>query len=526
MRIRVASSYERLGLDDDGFTMIVVILTLLVTSVILAVTFSATNSDVGLTRSTTVRDKAYYAALAGLQVYEYQLNTNPNYWTTCPSVSNVAVPSTTDESYSYSTLPATGHAACESGKTASVIETVTAANGTFRIKSTGVSAGKSRSIVATFAHPGFLNYVWLTNFEQEDPSTKSPEPIGCEHYYAYRQEHGLLGECPNVGIIGGEEHFNGPFHTNDASEVCGDATGKPSFGRNAADPVEVDGGFIEGCSGSTGPEILGTFSQTAPTISLPETSNELLEAAEYKFSGRTYIELKPGSPNTMLVTLSGGAKETKAFPAGGVIYVSNAKAGCAVKYSPFSGDLDYEADLGCGNVYIKGTYTESLTVAAANDIIITGNLTTSSEGSGKPTGNATLGLIATNFIRIYHPVSSSCSGGCKNNIGECNASNLSAGEDPRGWGSTENISVDAGILAAKHDWGVDNFMCGKGLGSLNVWGSIVQFWRGRTRCCTGGSGYSKSYNYDERLATKPPPSFLSPTSAGGWKVTRATQPPE
>jgi hypothetical protein len=526
MRLSAGSPQLRRGRDASGFTMILVILTLFVSSLALAVALAATNSDLGLTRSTTLRDKAYYAALAGIQVYEYQLNTNSNYWTTCPSASKLAVPSTTDEAYSYTTLPATGHALCESGKAVSVIESASAANGTFRIKSTGVSAGRSRSIVATFSHSGFLNYVWLTNYEQEDPSTKSPEPTNCEHYYAYRQEHGLLGECNNVGINGGEEHFRGPFHTNDASEVCGNGTGKPSFGRSPSDAVEVNGGWVEGCSGSTGPEVLGTFSQTAPTIPLPETSNELLEAAEYKFTGRTYLELKPGSPNTMLITLSTGAKETKAFPPGGVIYVSNSKSGCAVKYSPFSGDLYYETDVGCGNVYIRGTYTESLTVAAANDIIITGNLVTTSEGSGKPTGAATLGLIATNFIRIYHPVRSTCSGGCVNNVGECNAENASASEDPRGWGVTENISVDAGILAAKHDWGVDNFMCGKGLGSLSVWGSIVQFWRGRTRCCTGGSGYSKGYNYDERLASRPPPSFLAPTNAGGWKVTRETQPPE
>src|ERR1700682_4175454 len=102
MRMTIDSSHRRVWRRDDGFTMIFVILTLLVTSVILAVTLSATKSDVGLARNTTLRDKAYYAALAGLQVYEYQLNTNSNYWSACPSVSNVAVPSTTDESYSYS----------------------------------------------------------------------------------------------------------------------------------------------------------------------------------------------------------------------------------------------------------------------------------------------------------------------------------------------------------------------------------------------------------------------------------------
>src|SRR4029077_17863481 len=116
MRLSAASPQLRRARDASGFTMILVILTLFISSLVLAVTLAATNSDLGLTRSTTLRDKAYYAALAGIQVYEYQLNTNSNYWTTCPSASNVAVPATTDETYSYTTLPATGHAVCESAK--------------------------------------------------------------------------------------------------------------------------------------------------------------------------------------------------------------------------------------------------------------------------------------------------------------------------------------------------------------------------------------------------------------------------
>jgi hypothetical protein len=513
MRLKAARSLRRVARGDDGYTMIFAIAVLFISSLLVTGAFIAANGDVRLTKATTTRGKAYYAAVAGIQVFEYQLNTNPSYWTTCPSVSNVTVPGTSDETYTYTTLPATGHATCESGKPASIIESGSSANGTFRIKATGTSGGRSRSIVATLTHPGFLNYVWLTNFEQEDPSTKKPEPTNCEHYYAVRVEKGWYGECPNVGIEGGEEHFRGPFHTNDATSTCGNGTGKPSFGRAAADPVEMNGGYFAGCSGSTGPEILGTYSTTAPTLSLPETSAELLESAAYKFTGRTVIELKSGSPNTMTVTLSTGKKEAaKAFPSNGVVYVSNSAEGCAVKYTPFGSD--YEKDTGCGNVYIKGAYTESLTVASANDVIVNGNLTTTAEGSGKPTGEATLGLIATNFVRIYHPVSKPC--------GE----NLNAAEDPRGWGVTENIVVDAAILSAKHDWGVDNFECGKSLGALNVWGSIAQFWRGRTRCCTGGAGYSKNYNYDERLSTKQPPSFLAPTSTGGWTVTRETAPPE
>ena len=63
---------------------------------------------------------------------------------------------------------------------------------------------------------------------------------------------------------------------------------------------------------------------------------------------------------------------------------------------------------GCGNVYVNGTYTGQLTIAAENDIIINGNLCRTSCTS--PSGEALLGLIANNFVRVYHPCSSDTNG--------------------------------------------------------------------------------------------------------------------
>ncbi|HTA40566.1 MAG TPA: hypothetical protein VK760_15895, partial [Candidatus Acidoferrales bacterium] len=146
----------------------------------------------------------------------------------------------------------------------------------------------------------------------------------------------------------------------------------------------------------------GKYTTEAESLLPPETDAELLESASYKFSGRTVIVLKSGSPNTMTVT-NKGTTTTKEFPQNGVVYVENSSEGCSVtKYSPF--DSDTVHDTGCGDVYVSGTYTESLTIASADDVIVDGNITTSHESSGEPTGGAELGLIAENFVRVYHPV--------------------------------------------------------------------------------------------------------------------------
>ena len=50
------------------------------------------------------------------------------------------------------------------------------------------------------------------------------------------------------------------------------------------------------------------------------------------------------------------------------------------KYTPFGSK--YTGDSECGNVYVKGKYTESLTIGAANDVIVVGNTTTTGGGPG------------------------------------------------------------------------------------------------------------------------------------------------
>jgi hypothetical protein len=221
--------------------------------------------------------------------------------------------------------------------------------------------------------------------------------------------------------------------------------------------------------------------------------------------------------------------EEKPFPKNGVIYIENETAGVCHAYSPFVYDKNYEEDKEkpfCGNVYLKGTYTESLTVAAQNDVIIIGSITTTHKETepekGKPTENATLGLIANGFVRIYHPTTK----GSSNTKETCNSTNQTAATDPLGWGAISEPVVDAAILSTEHSWIVDNFTCGAALGTLTVWGAIAQDWRGRvTGKPTVPGGYLKNYNYDPRLASKQPPNFLSPTTTN-WKVTRETQPPE
>ncbi len=534
--------------EEGGFAMIIALVVLVVGMLLAAVALSAVNEDTQSTRTYIVQQKAYAAAQAGIQAFKYELGANSNYWSTCPKTSQpLTVPGTTDETYTYRLIPTEKHTQkeCEEKKQTALVETSGSANGTFRVEATGSVPGKcgekvltgkgftenaknnacTRSIITTFTHPGFINYVFVSNFEILDPVTESPEPTDCEEYYKERTEK-KVKNCTTI-VWASTDKVNGPFHTNDGADT---ETGS-SFGREGHnDAVEMNQGHYGGT-----PKIHGSgFTEEAGTLLPPETDSELLEAAEtgYKFKGRTEMVLEEGSPNKLKITKWGSGKEeteTKSFPANGVIYVENGSKGCPIKYTPFG--AKYTGDTECGNVYVKGKYTESLTIGAANDVIVVGNTTTTGGSTGgEPSGTATLGLIATNFIRVYHPVKeTSCGTTCTNTSSSCNETNMTASEAEKSkelfGGTPENVIVDAAILSTKHSWIVDNYLCGNSLGTLTVWGSIAEFWRGPVG--SGSHGYSsKNYNYDERLQTNQPPSFLSPTTTGAWKAERETAPPE
>jgi hypothetical protein len=399
---------------EDGFTMIVAILVMFIASLLVAAAFVSTDGDIKLTSTNTNQKKAYYAAMAGISAYKYDLQTSSNYWLSCPSIpeatsgaTEVTVPGATEEKYKVRTVPSEKHSEseCKSGKQSAIIETSGSASGTFRIESTGIygtGANKvTRSLVATFSHPGYLNYVYLSNFEEADPEVRGKEEKPCEVYHEERVEKGLESSntCISFPWIPADK-IEGPFHTNDKADI----DGSPVFGRSGHnDAIEMDRGNYGGT-----PKFEGNgYTEKGATLLPPEAPAEelLAEAGSgYKFTGRTIITLEG---NKMKVTSEGTTKTNWPFPSNGVIAVVNSSAGCSYKYRALETMYNTEATegAGCGNVYIKGTYTASLTVIAQNDVVVIGNITTEGgESGGEPKGNAALGLIAIGHARLYHPI--------------------------------------------------------------------------------------------------------------------------
>jgi Tfp pilus assembly protein PilX len=504
---------------EEGFTMILTLCTLLIAGVLTAAALSAARGDIGLTRNDLDQKDAYYAAQAGISDYAFHLNQDVNYWTYCTSVPTPSavnqidstanrrpVAGSTDETYAIELLPANSTAACStSNPIGTMIESTGSAAGTFRIRSTGYSRGVQRSIVATFRRVSFVDFLYYTDYETlspsaySTPSDRAAAATQCDVYWRNGRPpaNGNQNYCSQIFFKSGDV-VNGPLHTEDELAICGN----PAFGRTAADRIEVvasaPGHSSQGNSGcSDNPTFNGTYVTGANSLKPPPTNAQLLSIVlpQYHWTGQTQITLNGAN---MTVT-NNGSTNTYAFPSNGVVYVSTSS--CPITYTPFSVNYTDPTATGCGNVTVDGTYSGSLTIASDNDIIVDNNLT--------HTGNGLLGLIAQNYVRVYHPFPSHTSGQC--------------GNGSNGTGTITNLNIDAAILAVTGSFIVDNYDCGASLGNLTVNGAIAQVYRGPVGT-TGspGSGYTKNYNYDDRLREQEPPHFLNPIEAA-WHIQRKTE---
>jgi hypothetical protein len=120
-----------------------------------------------------------------------------------------------------------------------------------------------------------------------------------------------------------------------------------------------------------------------------------------------------------------------------------------------------------------------------------------------------MGLVADNFVRVYHPVNNwrNANTDCDNN------------------GGPGSITIQSAILALNHSFIVDNYYCGNPTGTLNVDGAIAQQFRGPVGTGSSSSistGYLKNYTYNDRLRYREPPFFIDPVQSS-WQIVRQNE---
>jgi hypothetical protein len=522
----------------EGFSMPTVLLVMIATATFITAGYAAAQGDIPFSRDSQGRKAAYAAAESGVNFYQFRLNADNDYWSKC---TNVPAPNATEQSpvnqlwnqvsakdprkwrdvagssagYTVELVPAGTNTTCVEGNDGSMIDPAT---GTFRIRVTGRPSATSkvrRTINATFRRRSFLDFLYFTDYETVDPAAYPSSGVLNSTWAAAncgnKRRPARSEYCSEIQFAD-FDRINGPFHTNDDLLTCGN----PTLGRSAADKVEVSGAAPgwqrnsrSDCAGD--PVFNGPFKYATPELTMPPTADTLENAADanYLFEGKTTIRFN--STGTMTVTnpyRNGGAAQTMNLPANGVIYVKNRSCGTTIP--PIQ--ATYSEPDGCAQVYVSGTYTSSVTVASANDIIIRPPDNSTNGDLLRANDNVVMGLIANNYVRVAHPVSS------------CN--NVTTGTNR----VMDDVEIHAAILSLQHSFLVDNWQCGAQLGKLTVYGAIAQKYRGPVGSTTyayNGApgvphGYEKDYNYDDRLRYRSPPYFLDPV-ASSWNVIRTNE---
>jgi Tfp pilus assembly protein PilX len=517
IRAALAARMRELRDSERGFTMLAALTVMIITTALTTAAFVAADSDIGATQNDMYQKQAYAAMQSGINQFVHQLNQDPTYWQTCPSQPTSPVPGRTgNETYSFKPVGANGQTCDSASPIPTMIDTDT---GTFSMQFSG-SAGTTanpmtRSSVVSFKRPSPLDYLWYTVFETLDPNVYRPDSNDphdyskCAGYYRNQPPAPHRpGYCENIDWVSADV-MDGPMYTEDEYQICGSPTfGRP--GRNDkiqsySSQLTHDAG---GSCGPARPQINGPAQAGVPPPGLPTVNSALrvdaLAASRKIFGGTTTITLHGSSFDIDATEEStDGTNWVPSPPQSNLpldqyplVYVDNL-SGCSSSYSPYDVTYPSASEPECGTVYVHGDYSGPLTIAAANDIVVDGDVTTATSG-GKLSGPGILGLVANNFIRVKH---------------DCGDARLGT------------RVIDAALLALSHSFIVDHYDCGTPLGTLQVNGAIAQRFRGTVGTHSGvtiSTGFAKDYTYDDRLKSQQPP-YLFDLQNQSWKPFRQTQ---
>ncbi len=509
----------RTSRDEEGVAMITVMMVVVVLSLLMVASLNYAMQGEPPSRRDQDWNAAMAAAQAGVDDYLYRLQQDDDYYL----FSDTNPPTPANQAFTgWHAIPGPAN---QGQFHYSVNLAQYASQGIVQLTSTGRVRGVQRTIRANLRRRNFLDYLYLTDFESLDPqsgyySDPASAAAQCDVYWWQGRP---TNPCVRISFVSGDI-INGPLHTNDTISVSGSPrfNGKVTTGYTGAmscppNPVFTYRWYGRNGCGDT-PQFQTGDPEPVPLLTLPQ-SNTAIKAETNRAAGKTgclyngptrIVLLSTGrmnvtSPFTTSSSYASCVGTNVALPANGVIYVQNVPSTQSATCSggqnrlgyPIAGDVTpYQCRV--GDVFLSGSLRGRLTIAAENNIVVVANTTYSSSGPGS---SDMLGLVANQFVQLYHPVNST-------------GTNLADLRNPTSFFT--NPRLDAAILALGHSFIVQNYDEGTPLGTLSITGAVAQKWRGPVG--TGGgsgasTGYLKNYSYDGRLQFSSPPHAATLSSA-------------
>lgn len=278
------------------------------------------------------------------------------------------------------------------------------------------------------------------------------------------------------------EQFDGPVHANTDIYLQGD----PVFNALVSSTRSAWG------AGSTTNDVVFNagyeLSASAQSMASINFSN-LLAQASMVITGTAAITM---SGTNLLITswTRGWNKQSVAVPSNGMIYIQQASSGGS-------------ASTRKGTVDVGGVLDGRLSIVAENNIQITNHITYANTNISHTATNITddaLGLIAKQDVIVMDEA----------------PNNLNIYAHIIAEGSATSGKNDGSFYVEHHDSRSDS-------GSLNVYGGIVQYYRGAVGTFGGwggDTGFSKNYVFDQRFEVNPPPHYPAVTNDYRWQGWR------
>ncbi|MGT2425926.1 hypothetical protein [Amnibacterium kyonggiense] len=313
----------------DGDTGIALIVVVSLTAVMLiAVGAALTSATSGLQQAVAAQGstRALDAAYAGVQDYITKLNADSTYpqygnpQSSFSSTSTVSLPAATNRAFSLDTgpnstwqnVPIPGLSTVGSYRY-EVDNSLYGSSGLLRVRSTGRFGPYVRTIVASIQQQGFINYLYFTDFETQDPAVTGQS--SCANYlWSTTSRNPAL--CPTIQF-GARDVLAGPIRSNDTLTVCGATFNGSVTTSNPNSPIV---NTPTGCAAGT---YNGSQPTYAPVLAMPPT-NTAMKAQTYAdtatnpgclYTGPTQITLN--SDGTMTV-VSPWTRATAVTSTGGV----------------------------------------------------------------------------------------------------------------------------------------------------------------------------------------------------------------
>lgn len=531
--------------DEQGVALVTVlgvlsVLTILVTGLLAYATTSMRQA--ARDEDTTA---ALAAAEAGVDDFLHRLNRDAGYWQTADPDWNGGAGTPDPDNPALAGFTPMPGSASNGSFTYTVDASAIAAEGNVEVIATGRADGQERTVRAVLRRRGFLDYLYFTDYEVVDPALDDSISLAdCKvHDYNGRDPD----KCTQI-YWADADVVDGPFHTNDIIRIFRLAS--PTWTREATTSWTGLGNrhwqAKNGGSDASPDFQVGGDAVYDEPLEIPPSNDAIKAEADPDVDGEgclyvgpTYIELvgdqmrvtsrETADPNPPGATVCRTDGSLQPIPDNGVVYVANSPGPTTAKPHPYTLALhnlsgstktwfenyfdETPYDPKAGDAYVEGALDGRLTIAAENDVVFVGDTcyATCADTSGRG-GDDLLGIVANNFVEVYHPITWQDDGDGSIEWSEIVNVGFKGGNP---W---TNVRIDAAILSMEHSFRVQFHGGGPKLGTLDVHGAIAQLFRGAVGTNIP-TGYDKLYSYDERLKYQSPPHFIDPVQSA-WKVSQ------